>query len=53
MAEAPCPMTGDGLHKKQPWQAKDGRSGFACKACHKTWAWRGKVLVATYGGANG
>lgn len=25
--KATCPMTPSGLHQKQPWQAKDGRSG--------------------------
>lgn len=42
-----CPMTPDGRHKRKPW-AGDGRSGFACCACHKTWEHAGSALVATY-----
>jgi hypothetical protein len=37
VAEPICPVTKDGLHQKQPWQAKDGRSGLACRVCHRTW----------------
>lgn len=53
MGETTCPMTQDGLHRKKPWQAKDGRSGLACEKCHKTWTWRGEKLEPTYGGVNG
>lgn len=31
-----CPMTPNGNHERHPW-ALDGRSGFACRRCHKTW----------------
>ena len=49
MAEPICPVTKDGLHRKQVWQdAKSSRSGLACKACHRTWTWRGDVLEPTY-----
>lgn len=48
MSERVCPVTPTGLHKKRPWQGQ-GRSGMACVACHKTWTWRGDVLVPTYG----
>jgi hypothetical protein len=43
-----CPMTPTGQHQKRPWQASGGRSGLACKACHKTWTWRGEALVPTH-----
>jgi hypothetical protein len=37
VTEMLCPL-GDGRHKKLPW-AGDGRSGFACVRCSKTWEW--------------
>lgn len=46
MAELPCPFN-EGQHKKLVWQG-DGRSGFSCRYCHKTWEWRGPELVETY-----
>ncbi|MDP1873702.1 hypothetical protein [Phenylobacterium sp.] len=42
-----CPVTPDGRHKRKPW-AGDGRSGFACAACHKTWTYRESVAYPTY-----
>lgn len=42
----PCPL-GDGRHQLKPW-ADQSRSGFACRACSKTWEWRGDTLVSTY-----
>lgn len=40
MPDTLCPVTG-GLHQKRPWasQAPRVRSGFSCRACHKTWEW--------------
>lgn len=41
-----CPF-GDGRHKRVVWSG-EGRSGFSCRLCHKTWEWKGETLVPTY-----
>lgn len=46
--ETLCAVTPDGRHKLKPW-AGDGRSGFACEACHRTWTHdQNRGLVPTY-----
>lgn len=46
MSEPLCPF-GDGSHKRRVW-AGEGRSGFACVRCSKTWEWFDRTLFPTW-----